>query len=104
MYQHIFQMPLPKYTPQAMAMAVGEVRQKKMTYAEASKEYDVPYTTLRDKVLELHPGHTSGPKRTLSLDEETAIAKYLSYLSFVGYPFTRKDCRRFIQQICARKV
>ncbi|XP_045177185.2 uncharacterized protein LOC123537512 isoform X1 [Mercenaria mercenaria] len=91
---------MPKqYTEDQLKLALSAVRQKKMKIKTAARLYNVPKSTLFDKVKGTYIGKQRGPARQLLPDEEESLVQYLLYMANQGFPLTRAMMRCYIQEI-----
>ena len=89
--------PLP-YDRNNLLLAVAAVKNG-MRYKEAASRYEVPYTTLHDKVNEKYKKTRKGPATTLSEEQEQRLANYLLYMAKIGYGFIRKDIPKLVKEV-----
>ncbi|KAJ8315985.1 hypothetical protein KUTeg_005999 [Tegillarca granosa] len=82
-----------QYSPTSVANAMQKIRSKEMSVYNAAKVYSVPETALRDWVAGRISEETikSGPSTLLSIDEEAALVKHLSYMASLRYGYTRAE-------------
>jgi transposase-like protein len=85
-----------KYNQEAMRQAVQAVADKRMTMTEASKHYQVPKTTLHDRLHE-RVSERVGRPTVLSPEEEQIIVERLVLMGEWGYPLTCRDLRQLIK-------
>ena len=69
------------YSPYDLARATGYVKQKRMSLIGASRQYGIPYSTLRDRVVGLKGTDKPGPPPTFSPEEDSATVQYLQNIS-----------------------
>ena len=79
-----------------MQQAVKEVQEQRMSFRQAAMEYQVPITTLFDRVKE-KVSETSGRPTDLSKLEETILVERLLVLGEWGFPLTRRDLCNLIK-------
>ena len=81
------------YSPTAMTNAYQAVREMRMPVKTAARQYGVPQTTLRDRVLgRIDPETTSsGPQALLSQHEETVFVEHIKTMSQLGYGYSRSE-------------
>ena len=83
-----------KWSPKAMEDAMVAVKNKQMTVFWATKIYNVPKSTLHDRISgKVRHGDKLGPKPYLSSTEEKELADFLMDVAKVGYGRTRKQVR-----------
>ena len=86
-----------------MANAVEAVRRGE-TIRRAAELYNIPRSTLSDKVLGKVPLKArSGPPTYLSTDEEEELTSFLLQMAKIGYQNTRKQVIALVQQIVDSK-
>ena len=74
------------------------------TIRRAAELYNIPRSTLSDKVLGKVPLKArSGPPTYLSTDEEEELTSFLLQMAKIGYPNTRKQVIALVQQIVDSK-
>ena len=66
------------YQNEVLQKAMAEVKNGKRTVGDAARHYQIPRSTLDDKIKGLHSGKY-GAKRKLSDVEETALFEYVTY-------------------------
>jgi hypothetical protein len=70
-----------------------DVKEKKLSVAQAARRYSVPEQTLRDRIL----GHISaeafksGPQPVLDLEHEARLVQHIKQIAAVGYGYTRSE-------------
>ena len=71
---------------------------------EAARNYDVPRSTLRDRVCgrTVH-GKKSGPVPYLSKEEEEELVAFLKQVSSIGYGKTKKEVLAMVQKTVEKK-
>lgn len=89
-----------QYKPEQMAMAINAVKSG-MAKKAAAKLYQVPKTTLLDKLAGRVPEETTKPgtKPTLTKAEETTLVNYGKMMCEIGYPLTSKEFRTEVKRI-----
>ena len=70
------------------------VRQGRMTVSVAAKSFEVPSSTLSDRVRKPLSGSRS---RMLTMEEEDAVSQYCIYQAEHGRPLRRKDIREHVK-------
>ena len=87
----------------AMSKAIGAVSQENMSVRRASELYNIPRSTLADRITgRAQPGAKSGPPKILTdeeEEEEEELVSFLCRLSDIGYPKTRKQVVDLVNQI-----
>ena len=88
------------YTNDHLHAAVAEVKNGKKIRATA-KKYNIPYTTLNDKVNGRVPisRQKSGPSSYLSSSQEDRLASYLITMTKIGYGLDRKEVPGIVKEI-----
>jgi hypothetical protein len=79
-----------QYSAETLDKAAGDVQSKKLNPYQASREYNVPRSTIRDKVKDRYKKSSKGPAKMLTDEEENSLVKYIEYMSTRGFPITRK--------------
>ena len=81
-----------KWSPKAMEDAMAAVKNGQMTVFRPTKIYNVPKSTLHDRISgKVRHGDKPGPKPYLSSTEEKELADFLVDVAKVGYGRTRKQ-------------
>jgi hypothetical protein len=89
-----------KYAPEMMAKALEAVRSGAMSKKMAAKTFNVPRTTLLDKLAGRVPEvGNSGPKPVLNSAEEITLVNYAKLMQEIGYPLTRPEFLKEIKKI-----
>jgi Holliday junction resolvase RusA-like endonuclease len=79
-----------------LLQALKEVKDKRMSLGQAAKEFQVPKTTLYDRVNE-RVSDKSGRPTVLSEVEEALLVERLLVLGEWGFPLTRRDLQNLIK-------
>ncbi|XP_045188616.2 uncharacterized protein LOC123546428 [Mercenaria mercenaria] len=81
------------YSPTAMTNAYQAVREMRLPVKTAARQYGVPQTTLRDRVLgRIDPETTSsGPQALLSQHEEAVFVEHIKAMAQLGYGYSRSE-------------
>jgi hypothetical protein len=87
------------YSPEDLRMAVNEVNENVTTLTEIAKRWNIPSTTLSEKVRGLHPGK-QGRACALSEVDERRIAECIAYSGDCGWPLDRGDLLDIIKSYC----
>jgi hypothetical protein len=85
-----------KYSPEALLKAIKAVQEKRMSAREAAKLYQVPKTTILDRIS----GRSSpavGHPTELSQEEESVIVERLVLMGRWGFPLSRHDLSHLIK-------
>ena len=87
-----------------MEMALEDVANGKITVRRAALEYNVPKSTLHDRVIgRVKPGAKPGPSRYLD-DEEEEVVRWIIGCAEVGYAKSVKEVRAVVSTIVAKKM
>lgn len=73
--------------------------QQGMSVYKASKLYNVPETTLRNKRQDLYSNEKCGKKPVLNLNEEEQIVDWIHYLCKCGFPVTKKQLLHTVSKL-----
>ena len=77
---------LKQWTDTAMRQALEAVRNRKMGINAAARMYQVPPTTLKDRISgRVKHGSKPGPAPYLTADEESKLVEFLSTYAAIGY-------------------
>ena len=80
------------WTDESMTKALEAVTKNKMSVREAAARFNVPKSNLGDRVSgRVQHGTVSGPKKYLTLEEESELTRFLIQCAGIGYPKTRHD-------------
>ena len=85
-------------------MAFSAVMTKEMTVRRAAETYNVPKSTLADRVS----GHVkscshSGPQRYLDDEEQKQLVTFLIGAARMGYAKTKKEVKVIVEELIAQK-
>ena len=82
-----------QYQPSLLTDAYIAVKEKNISVSRASRMYQVPAQTLRDRVLgKIHiDTTTTGRAPVLSLEEEAKLVGHLKEVANLGYGYTRQE-------------
>lgn len=86
------------YTNSQVAKALSMIQQGMSVY-KASKLYNVPETTLRNKRQDLYSNEKCGKKPVLNLNEEEQIVDWIHYLCKCGFPVTKKQLLHTVSKL-----
>lgn len=78
-----------KYTPEDLEKAVAMVRDGK-SYREASRDFSVPFTTIRDAVLNRYSQKKGAPP-VFTAEEEDSIVQWVLSMAAAGFPVGEKQ-------------
>lgn len=71
---------------------------------KAAEEYDIPRSTLHDRVVgKVTHGSKSGPRKYLTTLEEDELVSHLRNCSSIGYGKSRKDTLAIVQAVVDKK-
>ena len=88
------------YTVEQMDCAYKAVLEGKMSVRRAAEEYDVPRSTLGDRVSgRVLPCSVSGRKPYLSREEDELVS-FLVGCAGIGFPRGRKEVIALVQRVC----
>lgn len=86
-----------RYSQENLSQAVAEVQNKTMTLGEASKHFQVPKTTLHNRVKETVSDQMGRPTE-LSQEEEKILVERVLLLGNWGFPLTKRDLCQLIKK------
>ena len=87
-----------------MAIAITAVQSNKCTIREASEIYQVPKSTLHDRISgKVIHGSCSGPERYLTDAEENSLVKFLYKCSSIGFARSKKQVMALVNEIVQKK-
>ncbi|XP_060808094.1 uncharacterized protein LOC132903545 [Amyelois transitella] len=87
-----------RYTNAQVAEALLSIRQGMSIY-KASRQYNVPETTLRSKRDELYENERCGKQPVLNLNEERQIVDWIHYLGKCGFPVTKDQLLHTVSKL-----
>ena len=87
-----------KYTVEDLESAFIAINNGSSVY-KASREYNIPETTLRDKRDQKYSGHIAGRKTVLSKSEETKIVDWIHYLGKHGFPVSKEQLKQGVAKL-----
>ena len=89
---------------QNLMMAYKAVKEKKMSVRQAAICYNIPKSTLSDRVSgRVAFGSHSGPTRYLTDEEETQLVHFLCRAASLGFAKTKKEVLAIVEEIIAGK-
>ena len=95
---------IKKWDPESMEKALKAVLYDNFSIREAAETYDVPKSTLGDRVCgKVLPGSVSGPQRILSDREEEELVQFIRRSAYIGYPRSKKDVMAIVENITESK-
>ena len=87
-----------------MSRAFIAVVSEGMSVRKAASEYNVPKSSLADRVSgRVMPGTKSGPPMYLTVSEETELVQFLTRCAGIGYGKSRKEVIALVQRILDKK-
>ena len=93
-----------EWTEQQMEHALRAVVAGSLSVRLAALHYNVPRSTLGDRVSgRVIPGSTSGPPTYLTASEERELVQFLVRSASIGYAKSRKDVMAIVQRIMVSK-
>lgn len=93
-----------EWTDERMAKALHAVKEKRMPIREAALRFDVPKSTLGDRVSgRVQHGAVSGPPKYLISYEEDELSRFLIKCANIGFPKTRQEVLVLVDNIIASK-
>ena len=88
-----------------MENALREVTNGSLTVRRAALEYNVPKTTLHDRLTgKVLPGAVGGAPRYLDDEEEEELVRWLIGCAEVGYAKSIREVRAIVGAIVAKKL
>ena len=92
-----------RWTEEAINNATKDVLEGNLSVRRAAVQYDIPSSTLHDRISGKVSGAVSGPPRYLDEEEERELVEFLLGCAEVGYPKTVKEVRAMVGKIVAKK-
>lgn len=89
------------YTQEAMALAVEEVKSERMKANAAAKLFEVPISTLEDRVAGRHSGKIRA-QRILTKEEELLLVEWMELWARMGQPLTKAQILKIASKIAAK--
>lgn len=90
------------YTDEHLNQAISDIKNKRKTFRQAAEYYNIPKSTLHDKIKEKH-GKVQGGQPVFSNEEEKMLAEGITKFSEWGFPMTRNEIRTLVKQFLDRK-
>lgn len=90
------------YSTENLAACLNDIRTKKMSQRDSEKHYNIPRSTIKNKLKEKHlrqPGHPT----VFSASEENSFAEHIVNLADFGFPVTSLDLRFVIKAYLDKK-
>ena len=92
------------WSEENMSIAISAVVQDSITVRKAAELYNVPKSTLGDRITgRVLPGSTSGPATYLTAQEEKELATFLCRSAAIGYGRTRSEVMAIVERILASR-
>ena len=92
------------WTDDNMAIALDSVTNKGMSVRKAALYYNVPKSTVGDRVSgRIQHGSVSGPPKYLTNEEEHELVRFLIRCASIGFPKTRCEVLSLVQNIVDSK-
>ncbi len=91
------------YDPKYMERAIKAVKNNAMSIRSAALQFAVPYTTLHDRITGLHTKRYGG-QTVLTKKEEELLVNGLLTTAEWGFPLTRRDVLKLVQNYLNSKV
>ena len=92
-----------RWTEEAINNATKDVLEGNLSVRRAAVQYDIPSSTLHDRISGKVSGAVSGPPHYLDEEEERELVEFLLGCAEVGYPKTVKEVRVMVGKIVAKK-
>lgn len=88
------------YSEADLLVAINTVNNKEMFLNKASQLYNIPKSTLSNKINKKVPlSRQLGPKTVLSREEETRIVNWISSTAKVGFPVHPEEVKDSVQAV-----
>ena len=88
------------WSPESMKQAIKAVVEHGMNVRSAAELYNVPKSTLGDRLSgRVLPGATSGPSSYLTSEEEWELVTLLCRTAAIGYGWCRKEVIAIVERI-----
>lgn len=102
--KHVRPLKFKLWTDKSMEKAYEAVVMQGESIRNASLKYDIPKSTLHDRVIgKVALGARSGPERYLSDEEEERLVMFLVSSARIGYAKSKKQVIAIVSAIFARK-
>ena len=93
-----------KWNSETMAIAIEAVQKGECTIRQAAEVYQVPKSTLSDRMSgKVIHGTISGPQRYLSDTEENSLVKFLCKCASIGFARSKKQVIALVNEIVQKK-
>lgn len=90
------------YSPETLQLALGDVRQGRRSIREASQNYNIPKSTISDKLRNTHSRKQSG-QTAISAEDERFLSEGIQKFDEWGFSLTRSDIRNLVKNYLDRK-
>lgn len=90
------------YSAAKMDEALSELRSHTLTQRQAAIKYNIPRSTLKNKLKGAHPGDAGGPT-VFSKEDEATFKSYIVTASEYGFPVDSFDLRCIVKGYADRK-
>lgn len=96
--------PIHQYSQEALLNALKAIREEKLCIREASRKFNVPKTTLQDRLSgRIKEGpRKMGPTTVLTTDEEKELVQWLCEIAKCGFPRKKVDLLDTVQNIIVK--
>lgn len=84
------------YSNDKLAECLKMIRTKQLTQRQAEKEYNIPRSTIKNKLKGFYPGKPGG-RTIFTEEEEEAFVAHIMALSEYGFPLTEMDLKFVIK-------
>ena len=88
------------YSKQDLLLAIKAVQKGKRRISEASREFQVPESTIRAKIKGLYADKKPGPARDLTDDEELILVEWIDICCTRGMPINKEQLLESVKNIC----
>lgn len=92
-----------RWTDGRMEKALDAVKNQGLTVRRAGEKFDIPKSTLHDRVNGRVLGGHSGPPRYLTDGEEDELEQFLVGSAAIGYARSRQQVLQLVQEVLDRK-
>lgn len=88
------------YTENDLLVAINAVNSKDLSLNKASQLYNIPKSTLSNKINKKVPlSRQLGPKTVLTCEEETRIVNWIVSIAKVGFPVHPEELKNSVQLV-----
>ena len=93
-----------RWNNETMEIAIAAVLKEECTIRQAAEIYQVPKSTLHDRISgKVIHGSSSGPERYLTDYEENSLVKFLCKCSSIGFARSKKQVMTLVNEIVQKK-